>query len=719
MLYHRFGGTALALCLAAGTVALAPTARAQDAPDPAGDTDREADDDFHGDIVVTASGIGRLDVLAGTSVMAGDALQQNMAGQIGEVLAKLPGVSASGFAPGASRPVLRGFSGDRVRVLNDGLGALDASSTSDDHAVSIDPLTAERIEVLRGPAVLLYGSQAIGGAVNVIGKRIPHAVPDESVHLDALASADTAADRREAGASVDMPLGGNVAFHVDGSWRQTDYVDIPGFVASAHLREELLEHAAEEEEEGHLEEAEEMREAAAMRGTLPNSWTETYDLGAGIALFSGDSNIGVSVGYYDTAYGIPGLPGIGHVHEDGEDEDAEEAGHEEHGDVSIGLNKLRVDLRGALDLGNGLFDALTTRWGYSEYTHTEFEGDEVGTVFDVKGVEGRAELVQSLRGGWSGSIGAQYLHQDFEAIGEEAFVPPNTTDQVGLFALQQLDFDPVSIELGGRYESTSIEADTLGLSRNFGTVSGAVGVSFAATPAFRVGLNGSRAERAPVAQELFADGPHIATQQFEVGDPDLGTEASWGLEAYVRGDLGPARLSASVYHNWFDGFIYLAATGEEEDGLTVSQFVQRDAKHFGLEGEVSFRLVRRAGFALTADFKGDYVRATLADGTPVPRIPPLSLLGALEAEVGDFDARAELQWFARQDRVAPLEEPTDDFALVNLSLAWKPLVGNDNLTLMVQADNLLDAEGRRHASFTKEFVPLPGRNLRLSARASF
>jgi iron complex outermembrane receptor protein len=709
MLYHfRIA------CAAAAVLALtAHPVRAQDQQTPAPES--PTDDDFHDTIIVTATGIGRLDVLAGTSVLHGDALQQNMNGQLGEVLAKLPGVSASGFAPGASRPVLRGFSGDRVRVLNDGLGALDASSTSDDHAVTIDPLTAERIEVLRGPAVLLYGSQAIGGAVNVIGKRIPHAVPDEPVHIDALASLDTAADRREVGASVDVPLGANVAFHVDGSWRKTDDVAIPGYVASDTLRAELLEHADEEEDEGHFEEAAEMREAAGMRGTLPNSWTETYDLGAGLAVFSGDSNLGVSFGYYDTSYGIPGLPGIGHVHEEG----GEEEEHEEEGPVSIGMTKYRGELRGVLDLGGGLFDALTTRWGYSEYTHTEFEGEETGTVFDVKGVEGRAELVQSRRGPWGGSLGAQYLHQDFEAIGAEAFVPPNTTEQIGLFALQELDFDPLSIQFGGRYESTGIDAETLGLSRGFDTVSGALGLAYDVTPALRIGLNGSRAERSPTAQELFADGPHIATQQFEIGNPDLAKESSWGVEAYLRGDIGPARISVSVYQNWFDGFIYLQDTGTFEDGLAVSQFLQQDARHFGVEGEVELRLYRSAGIALTADFKGDYVRATLADGTPVPRIPPLSLLGALEAEVGEFDARAEVQWFAAQDRLAPIETPTDDFALVSLSLAWKPLMGNDNLTLMLQADNLLDAEGRRHASFTKDFVPLPGRNFRLSARASF
>jgi iron complex outermembrane receptor protein len=713
----------LRIALAAATsISLSCPALAQDAAPAAEQAPQsQSSDDFHGPIYVTAGGLQRLDLLAGTSVLQGEDLQRNLDGTIGEVLARTPGVSATSFSPGASRPVLRGLAGDRVRVLTDGIGTIDASSTSADHGVTIDPLLADRIEVLRGPAVLLYGSSAIGGAVNVIDKRIPPRVPDEPVHIDALASLDTAYDRREAGASIDVPLGGNVAFHVDGSWRKTNDVEIPGFVASEALRAELFELADEEEEEGHLDEAEEIREGAETRGVLPNSATETYSLGTGIAFFSGESNIGVSFGYYDTNYGIPGLPGVGHVHhhEEGEEGEGEEEEHEEEDPVTIGMKQYRADLRGALDLGDGFFDKLTTRWGYSDYTHTEFEGDEVGTVFDVEGVEGRVELVQSERAGWRGSTGVQYFHQDFSASGEEAFVPANVTDQYSLFTLQEVTLEPLEVELGGRYERTEIEAETLALSRKFDAFSGAAGLSHGIADGIRVGVNGSRTERAPTAQELFADGPHIATQQFEVGDPDLGTEAAWGAEGYLRGGIGGATFSVAVYRNWFDGFIYLAETGAEEDGLEVFEFRQQDANHFGVEGELSVPLYRTDGFTILGDVQGDYVRATLDDGTPVPRIPPLSLLGALELQSDRFDARAEVQWFDKQDRLAPLESETDGFTHVNLSLAWKPMRGDNNVTVMLQANNLFDEEGRRHASFTKDFVPLAGRNVKLSVRTSF
>ena len=702
-----------------------------------GEVDSPAGDDFHNrdsmsdTIVVTAAGLDRLDILAGTSVLEGNELQRNLDGQVGEVLAKLPGVTASGFAPGVSRPILRGFGGERVRVLTDGIGAIDASSTSDDHAVTVDPLIASSIEVLRGPAALLYGSQAIGGAVNVLTKRIPPAVPDEPVHVDALVAADTASNLYQGGLSVDVALTSNIAAHADGSYRHTDDLEIPGFVATQALRAELREAALEEEQEGHLDEAEELREGAEARGSLPNSFTETYTLGAGLAWHSGGNMLGLSVDYYDTSYGIPGLPGVGHVHGD------EEHGDEEHGDhdeeeadahseeaVSIGLERYRVDVQGALDLGDGFFDTLTTKWGYSNYTHTEFEGDEIGTVFDVEGVEGRVELIQSRQNAWQGSWGFQFSHVDFQADGAEAFVPPTVTENYALFTLQQVDFEPFSLQLGARYENSAVDAtETLSQERDFDAFSASAGLSWAvledSLDDLRVGVNLSRAERAPSAQELFADGPHIATQAFEIGNAQLGTEKAWGLEGYVRGVLGPATLSAAIYQTWFDGFIFLSETGGFEDGLEVFQFLQQDADQFGIEGEISLPLYESNEFALIADLRADYVRASLDDGSPLPRIPPFSALGALEAQFDHIELRGEVQTFAKQDRVSEHESPTDGFTFVNASVTWHPFEGAENLTITAHADNIFDVKGRRHSSFTKEYVPLSGRNFKLTARASF
>lgn len=676
--------------------------------------DRRVDED--GEIVVTAIGLTQLDVLAGSSIIEGEELQRNMNGQLGEVLAKLPGVSATGFSPGASRPILRGFSGERVKVLIDGIGAIDASNTSDDHAVTIDPLTAERIEVLRGPAVILYGSQAIGGAVNVIDKRIPQRMTTEPFHLDSIISADTATGLLEGGASLDVPLGQNFMVHANGSYRNTDDIDIPGFAASPGLRADLLADAIVEEGEGEFEEAEELREAANISGTLPNSATETWSADFGFALFEGDSSLGAAIGFYDTVYGIPGRPGAGHHHGEEGEEEAEEEGAEV---VTIDLRQFRADTRGNLDLGTGFFSELKTRVGYSDYTHTEFEGDEVGTVFEVTGVEARAELIQTPQENWRGTVGLHYFHRDFEAIGAEAFVAPNTTDQLAVFGLQEFDIGNFQIEGALRYETTDVSSQQLGVDRQFDTVSGALSLAYQTEGGLRVGITGSRAERAPAAEELFSNGPHIATQAFEIGDVNLTSEKAWGVEAFVRGNIGPANVSFAVFQNWFDDYISLFATGLEEDDLPVFQYLQADAKYFGIEGEIRYTLIDTGPFSLRADIRGDYIKAELDDGTPLPRIPPLNFLGALEMETDDFDIRGEVQWFDGQNEVAPFETTTDSFTFVNASVAWRPLKNIGNITLMLQAENIFDVEGRRHASFTKDFVPLTGRNFRVSLRSSF
>ncbi len=681
-------------------------------------------DDLHtrqtdptGEIVVTAPGLERLDVLAGTSVVEGLELQRNLTGQIGNVLEDLPGVTSSSFAPGVARPVLRGFSGERVRVLFDGIGALDASNTSDDHGVSIDPLTAERIEVLRGPAVLLYGSQAIGGAVNVIDKRIPRRVPGEAIHVDALASYATVNDEYSLGGSVDAPLGGGFVFHADGSFRDAGDLTVPGFVASKALRAELLAAASEEQAEGHLDEAAELREAADQRGTLANSFARAWSANAGLALFRGDNTMGISAGWYDSRYAVPERPGAGHHHHE-EGEEAGDAGEEEGG-VSIDLRQFRADFRGDLAIGGGFVDRLLTRVGYSDYTHTEFEGAEVGTVFDIEGLEARLEFVQADLGALRGSFGAQYYFRDFSAVGEEAFVAPNQSEQIGFFTLQEYGNGPFEIEGAVRYEKSNVSARTLGLSRSFDAFSGALGVSLGLGSGLRAGVNGTRVARAPAGEELFANGPHIATQAFEVGDPDLTLEKAWGLEGYVRGAVGPAQVSVAVFKNWFSDFIYLDETGEEEDDLPVFAYRQGDADYFGVEGEVKLPVATFSPDArLMAEARGEYVRAKLADGTSLPRIPPLGLSGALALESGAVDVRGEVEWFAAQDRTAPFETRTDSFAFVNASIAWRPFSGRQNISVLAAVDNIFDTEGRRHVSFTKDFVPLPGRSFKLSLRTS-
>jgi iron complex outermembrane recepter protein len=680
----------------------------------------ESEDDFHraGDIIVTAPYFERLDLLAGTTAISGEELAGQSRGQIGDTLVKLPGVSATSFSPGASRPVLRGFQGNRVMVLTDGIGNIDASNTSADHAVTIESLTTERIEVLRGPAVLLFGGQAVGGAVNAIDKRIPRNVPDEPIHIDALAGYGSAADEYSGGVSVDAPIGERFVVHVDGSYRKSDDVRISGFQLSPLLRQSVLDLADEEEDEGEFQEAEELRQAANNRGRIPNSGVETWTFGAGAAFIDeGRGNLGVSFSIYDTRYGITARPGVGHHHEDGEGGgEAEEEGEE---NVTIDLKQYRADIRGELMTDGGFLEKLTFRGGFADYTHTEFEGDEVGTIFNSQGIEARAELVQRDKNGWRGATGIQFQTRDFEAIGAEAFVPPNRSMQLGVFTLQEFKLGGFELEAALRYDRSNLEAQTLGITRNFGVVSAALGAAIVSGD-FKFGINGSRTGRAPSVEELFSNGPHIATQAFEIGDPTLRSEKAWNVELYARYDSTNVEATATVYSNWFDGFIFEDETGAEEDDLPVFQYFQRDARFYGAEASISARVGGIGVFDVVVDGVADYVRASISNGGgPVPRIPPLRLLGGLGLKSDNLDLRGEVEWADAQNRTAGFETPTDGFTMVNAELTWRPWGNARNIALIAAANNIFDVDVRRAASFTKDYVPLAGRDFRVTARFSF
>lgn len=704
----------LSTAMLAPLPALAQQATPQAAPDAMAD---DEDDDFHRNrgIIVTAPFVRDLSILAGTSELSGDDLAREARSQIGDALTKLPGVSATSFSPGASRPVLRGFQGERIRVLTDGIGTIDVSNTSPDHGVTVEPIILDRIEVLRGPAVLLFGGQAVGGAVNAIDKRIPREVPKEPFHLDALATYGSAANERSIGASLDVPLTSKLVLHVDGSYRRSDDLRVGGFVLSPGLRAEQLATAAEEREEGNLDEAAEAEELAGLRNRIPNTGTETYSFGGGLAYIGDGGSFGISGSYYNSLYGVPERPGAGH-HEGEEGE--EEGGEESEAPVTIGLDQIKIDFRGQVDLP-GFFESLRLRAAYADFQQTEFEGDEVGTVFSNEGIESRLELVQRERGGWRGASGIQYVHRDFSAIGAEAFVPPNVTDQIGIFTLQEVRTGDFEIEGAARYDKVNVGSQSVGVERNFNSYSFALGLAYIADERLRLGVNLNRAQRAPAAEELFSNGPHLATQAFEIGNPGFTTEKSWGGEAYIRWATQDVNLSLTGFYSRFDDFIIDVPTGLEEDDLPVFQFIQNDARYYGLEAEASVIFARAGGFRFSADGIADYVHATLDGLGAVPRIPPLRLLGGLEAQSDTLDLRAEIEWFDDQRRNAAFETETAGFTLVNASASWKPFGPSRGVTLIASANNLFDVVGRRAASFTKDFAPLAGRDFRISARFSF
>ena len=702
--------------LSALSLALAAPAYAQQSNSASTET-KTQNDDFHGteDIVVTAPYVERLDILSGTSAISGEVLAEKTRAQLGDILTSLPGISATSFSPGASRPVLRGYQGNRVAVLTDGIGNIDASNTSADHAVTIDTLTVDRIEVLRGPAVLLFGGQAVGGAVNALDKRIPRAVPDEPIHVDALAAYGSAARDYSGGASVDVPVSDRIVVHVDGSYRNTDDTRTGGYIFAPSLRTELLDLAAEEASEGHLEEADEARELAEQRGYIPNSAVKSWTAGGGIAFIDDNGNLGVSYSIYDTKYGIPARPGASHAHAGEENAEGEEGG----APVTIVLRQYRFDFRGEINLGDGFFEKLRLRSGYADYTHTEFEGDEIGTVFNSQGIEARAEFVQNDRNGWRGASGVQYQTRDFEAIGAEAFVPPNITRQFGLFTLQEYTKGNLDAEVAIRFDTAELRADTLGLSRSFDNISAAFGLGYHIGD-LKIGANISRTGRAPAVEELLSNGPHIATQAYEIGDPDLNSERAWNGELYARFETSETAFSATLYTNRFDNFIYEGETGDIEDDLPVFRYFQNDAKVWGLEFQGSKRLASFGDMNLSVDGVADYTRFKISSGGGnVPRIPPLRLLGGAELSGGQIYLRGEVEWSDAQTKTAAFETPTAGFTLVNASATWRPFGRDHNVAIIASANNLFDVTARRSASFTKDFVPLSGRDFRVTARVSF
>ncbi len=676
-------------------------------------------DDQHGtqdpEIIVTAPyARDRKLVATAVTVLQGDALQLAQRSTIGETLARQPGVSASFFGPNASRPILRGLDNERVRVLTDGIGSFDVSNTSVDHAVAVNPLLADRVEILRGPAALLFGSGAIGGVVNMRDLRIPREVPD-GPHIDAVAGVASAARERNIAASLNLPLGGGFVAHVDGSFFESDNYRTGGFVFSRELREAAAEEGGE------------VAEDASARGRVDNTGARTWDIAGGLAwIGQSGANFGFAVSHLRNRYGVPNGLELGHDDDHDEDHDGDHDGDHEgeeghgHEDITLDMRQTRVDVRGAVPLG-GAFKEIRLRAGWADYRHDEIEGDgEIGTSFFNKSWEARLELVQANKGGWQGASGVQYFSRNFRAVGEEAYIPANETRQLGIFTLQEFDLGALRLEGGARYERANVKSAEVGRERNFDAISVSVGGSIDLGGGFRFALSGARTERAPAAEELFANGAHAATRAFEIGNPDFRLERQIGTEAVLRGRGAGWRLELSAFFNRFDNFIYLNPTGDEEDELPVFQYLQTDARFYGFEIEGAVRLAQFGSTRLDAVGLIDYTHADLlGGGGQVPRIPPLRMLGGLEASGGSVGGRVELEHVRAQRAVAAFETTTPSWTMVNASLAWKPMGPDAPTTLIVQANNIFDVEARRHASFLKDVAPLFGRDIRVSLRVAF
>lgn len=656
-------------------------------------------------VVVTAQSDARAlsEVAQPMSVLSGEELALRLGPTLGETLASQPGVSSTYFGPGASRPVIRGLGGDRIRVLEDGVGSGDASSTSPDHAVSLEPLAARTIEVVRGPATLLYGSSAVGGVVNTIDDRIPDSAPDHTLGGTLDLAAASVSDEWSGGASLKAGAG-PLVFHGAFARRRSEDLKIPGYAESETLRE--AEEAAGEEHEQAF-------------GRLPNSALDSTSGSLGASWVGRSGFFGASWTGFDTLYGIPGA----HAH--GEDEhegDKEQADGEVHGAVRVDLRQRRFDVRATRSAPFGAFRGAKLRFGLSDYQHQELEGDAVGTLFTNDAWEGRLELQHKPLGAFTGSFGVQLGGRDFEAVGDEAFVPPSETRSVALFAFEEVGEGAWRGQAGARFEHQSVEAlGGVGLERRFDAASASLGALYRGASGFGGALTMALSQKVPNAEELYSNGPHLATGAFEIGDPDLGKEKSLGIDASLSQRTGPLTGQLGVFLNRFDDYIYEAFTGEEQDGLPVARYVQGDATFWGFEASAAIELVHAEPRHLDLELQADYVRASLrgAREDPLPRIPPFRYGVTLHYGDTRLDARVELRGSLAQERVSDYELPTDGYAFLNASLSYRVFLGHRVLQLRVQANNLTDAEGRNHVSFLKDVAPLPGRDLRASLRLLF
>jgi iron complex outermembrane receptor protein len=462
--------------LAAAILPATPSTAPADPPVPGSASDAHPDQDQA--IVITGVKRRAEDVLGGVSVLDEAELNRALKPSIGETLAKLPGVSSTSFGPKASAPVLRGLQGDRVRVLTDGIGTLDMSALGPDHEISINPITAERIDVLRGPAALLFGSSAIGGVVNVVDARIPRHIPANGVGADALLQYGSAADERSANVSINVPVAGHFVLHADGNHSVTDDLDIAGYVLSPVLREQAL--ASPDPD---------IRALADLKGSLPHSASRATEGAAGLAYVDGGLNVGVSVTRHDSRYQVPIryalVPG----------EEAEQP--------TIDARQTRYDVRAEIPVG-GFFSDVRARAGYARYHHDELNaGGGIDTSFFSNGGEGRFELVQRDRSGWSGTSGIQYLDRNARIRGDEKFLPDSSQRESGLFTLQTFVQGPLRVEGGARIELSKLTAEpdaqigSPALSSRFTTMSGSLGSSYEFVHGWRAGLSLSHSERAP------------------------------------------------------------------------------------------------------------------------------------------------------------------------------------------------------------------------------
>ncbi|WEK08948.1 MAG: TonB-dependent receptor [Candidatus Pseudomonas colombiensis] len=642
--------------------------------------------------VITANPLGSEQLAAPSTVLEGDELTLQQQGSLGETLNRQPGVSSSYFGPGASRPIIRGLDGDRIRLLRNGVGALDASSLSYDHAVPLDPVNVERIEIVRGPAALLYGGNAIGGVVNSFDNRIPTAAI-EGIHGAGelrYGGADTtrsSAGKLEAGDST-------FALHLDANSRQFNDLKIPGYARSRH--------AAESEDgdgkKGRLGNSDGRQDGGAVGGSY--TWDDGY--------------AGLSYSHYDSNYGSP----------------AEEA-------VRIRMQQDHYAFASELRNLQGPFSSIKLNAGYTDYQHREIEGGETGTTFKNKGYEARVEARHQPLGPLDGVVGAQVNRNEFSALGEEAFVPQTDTNSGALFILEELQAtERLKLSLGGRLEHTTVDPDSKGNERfaradqssSFTAGSLSSGAVYTLTPIWSLAATLGYTERAPTFYELYANGAHVATGTYEVGDAKLSKEKAVSSDLALRFDNGTHKGSVGVFYSHFSNYIGLLGSGRtldedgEEDANGIPEYTYSGvrARFAGIEAQDHWTLGESAYGKFALELSGDYTRAkNLDNGEALPRIAPLRLNTGLLWERDRWQARLDVQHAASQGQVPDNESGTDGYTTLGASAGYRFDIGGSQWLAFVKGENLTNQTVRYASSILRDIAPAAGRGVEVGLRTTF
>lgn len=610
------------------------------------------------------------EALRATTVVSGQELARKLDATIAATLQNEPGLASVSTGPATARPVIRGLGGDRILLLEDGKRVGDLSSSSPDHAVAIDPFTAKQLEVVRGPAALLYGSNALGGVVNVIREEIPASLGDRP-HGSVSLQGQTVNRGLTGGGFLTGSLG-PVGLRLEGSARTAGDLHTP-------------------------------------LGELENTGIETYNLSTGAAWIRGWGNAGGAYRYYQSSYGVPG--GFEGAHEEG---------------VSIEMRRHTTRGEARLRQNVGPFSSIELDGTYSNYYHREIEeGGILGTEFGLlTGVAAAIARHGELGPFSEGAVGFQGQWRDFAAGGSLDMAPTNEYALAGFF-LEEIDLSPVRLQFGGRYDwhrvvprdtTTSLDIGRV-RTRDFGSVSASLGALYDLGGGIGLGASIARAYRTPDASELFSQGPHLATYSFEVGNPDLEEEVGLGADVFLRIARDDLKGEVAAFHNRIDNYIYPRNTGRRSrTQLPIYQHVGEDAVLTGFEGRAEWSVLS----GLVLDATASYVRGTLSrTDEPLPFIPPLNARLGIRYETPGYFFGAGWKAADTQDRVGEFEEPTDGYNVFDATAGYRWTAFGRIHSLTLRADNVTDAVYREHLSRVKSIMPQAGRSASLLYRLSF